>query len=50
LADLARTRMRTKIPGLEEAFAGLRLGTLTALSELPRLCSSKFLTRRYRSA
>jgi transposase len=27
LAELARTRMRTKIPGLEEAFAGLRLGT-----------------------
>src|SRR5215217_4004140 len=28
LADLARSRMRTKIPRLEEAFAGLRLGTL----------------------
>ena len=27
LADLARTRMRTKIGQLEEAFAGLRLGT-----------------------
>ena len=27
LADLAQTRMRTKIPRLEEAFAGLRLGT-----------------------
>ena len=27
LAELARTRMRTKIPRLEEAFAGLRLGT-----------------------
>jgi transposase len=27
LADLARSRMRTKIPRLEEAFAGLRLGT-----------------------
>ena len=27
LADLARTRMRPKIPQLEEAFAGLRLGT-----------------------
>jgi transposase len=27
LAELARTRMRTKIPQLEEAFAGLRLGT-----------------------
>jgi transposase len=27
LADLARTRMRTKISQLEEAFAGLRLGT-----------------------
>jgi transposase len=27
LADLARTRMRTKIGRLEEAFAGLRLGT-----------------------
>ena len=27
LADLARSRMRTKIGQLEEAFAGLRLGT-----------------------
>jgi transposase len=27
LADLARARMRPKIPRLEEAFAGLRLGT-----------------------
>jgi transposase len=27
LAELARSRMRTKIPRLEEAFAGLRLGT-----------------------
>ena len=27
LAELARSRMRTKIPQLEEAFAGLRLGT-----------------------
>ncbi|HMI33356.1 MAG TPA: transposase, partial [Propionibacteriaceae bacterium] len=27
LADLARSRMRTKIPRLEESFAGLRLGT-----------------------
>ena len=27
LAEMARTRMRTKIPQLEEAFAGLRLGT-----------------------
>jgi hypothetical protein len=27
LANLARTRMRVKIPLLEEAFAGLRLGT-----------------------
>lgn len=29
LADLARTRLRTKIPQLEQAFAGLRLGTFT---------------------
>ena len=27
LAELARTRLRTKIPRLEEAFAGLRLAT-----------------------
>ena len=27
LAELARTRMRVKIPLLQEAFAGLRLGT-----------------------
>ena len=27
LAELARARMRAKIPLLEEAFAGLRLGT-----------------------
>jgi transposase len=27
LAEMARTRMRSKIPQLEEAFAGLRLGT-----------------------
>lgn len=30
LAELARTRMRTKLRDLEEAFAGLRLGTFNA--------------------
>jgi transposase len=34
LADLARSRMRTKIPRLEEAFAGLRLGTFDGSSQL----------------
>jgi transposase len=42
LAELARTRMRTKIPRLEEAFAGLRLGTF---DDHHRFLLSKMLAR-----
>ena len=42
LANLARTRMRVKIPLLEEAFAGLRLGTF---DDHHRFLLAKMLTR-----
>ena len=42
LADLARTRMRAKIDELEEAFAGLRLGTF---DDHHRFLLNKMLTR-----
>jgi transposase len=42
LAELARTRMRAKIPRLEEAFAGLRLGTF---DEHHRFLLARMLTR-----
>jgi transposase len=42
LAELARARMRTKIPELEEAFAGLRLGTF---DDHHRFLLARMLTR-----
>ena len=42
LAQLARSRMRTKIPRLEEAFAGLRLGTF---DDHHRFLLARMLTR-----
>ena len=45
LADLARSRMRLKLKLLEEAFAGLRIGTFTAQQSLSRcLCKRLVIT------